>query len=67
MAEDMRSKCPRCGYEVIIRMGHIQCMASCCEYNEPIKPVSEMVDSRNLGGPLFVPPTTRKPYPGERT
>jgi hypothetical protein len=29
--------------------------------------VEQMVDSRNLSGPLFVPPTTRKPYPGERT
>jgi hypothetical protein len=63
MRDDYRITCPLCGDSLIIRIDSIDCYS--CDYSSPRTPVQEMVDSRNLSGPLFQPPTTRKPYPGE--
>lgn len=66
MPEDYCSRCPVCGSFVILRCGETRCLNLDCDWRSPVRQVEEMIDSRNLGGPLFVPPTTRKPYPGER-
>ena len=64
MEEDVYVRCLACknGWIVVGTEGNY---CPNCGYGVN-KPVQEMVDSRNLSGPLFQPPTTRKPYPKDQ-
>ena len=65
MNDEHCSRCPVCHSFTILKCGELRCLDLECDWSSPVRQVEEMIDSRNLGGPLFTPPTTRKPYPGE--
>jgi hypothetical protein len=63
---DYRSKCPRCGYSVIIRLGGVHCMAcdwvgrlGAAEHPDP-PDIENVTEVRKVGEDRFVPPSHQR-------